>query len=345
LEDVLELSPATWSELEDALSDVRAFKAMNAAQAKKKKQGKKGKKAGNKKKTKRSKGLSTATALIEELLPLTCNGMFLAVNMENAAVGSDACKVVFQLMQCLEACIDDLIEEEEDVDLAIVLVGWGNDVIQGPSILSGEVGEMKTIRVTDIEQGGGSREDGLSEDEERPWVFSCDVDEDCDYNNLLEFFAIFDDEPLVLLDSTDWVNFKSIVESIKDQTGKGKYLPKHHNDSASARKALEEQLTELCAEGMLLVITNSKTGDYHSDVICQALQLMEEVFEGLDDEMGTVLCVLPGWGSESHIEGPSLDNPSEKMKIKVMPDVEFPAMIGMDVDEDELRQMLEQAKR
>ena len=49
---------------------------------------------------------------------------------------------------------------------------------------------------------------------------------------------------------------------------------------------------------------------------------MEETFEELEEDMGKVLCVLPGW-EEDELSGPSLDDPSEMVSIPITPAEEF----------------------
>ena len=45
---------------------------------------------------------------------------------------------------------------------------------------------------------------------------------------------------------------------------------------------------------------------------------MENVFEELEEDMGKVLCVLPGW-EEDDISGPNIEDPDEIVGIPVAP--------------------------
>ena len=90
-----------------------------------------------------------------------------------------------------------------------------------------------------------------------------------------------------------------------------------------------EQLSELCYGGMLLVITNVTAGDFHIDVVSHLLQLLEVVMEEGGEDIGRVLCLLPGWEKgNTEITGPSLDDAcGEKVKIRVCPASDFATVV------------------
>ena len=64
-----------------------------------------------------------------------------------------------------------------------------------------------------------------------------------------------------------WTGLKSVVESLKQATGKGSLPGKQ---KGGIQKLLIKNLTPLCKEGMLLVITEAAGAK--TDVICQLLQ-------------------------------------------------------------------------
>jgi len=211
-----------------------------------------------------------------------------------------------------------LNEAMQDVgEVVAVLQAWTQAMITGPSVDPQDQGEEVALPVADLE------DEDEDDDEEGSWVFSCPVPpegEQADFQDLLETFGIFDDnEPVVVLDSAEWAGLKSIIEAIHKATGKGS-MPKAKGKKAKGgvQKALIAQLKELCSTGMLLVITNSQKGDFHSDLICQLVQLTEGVLEELGSAMGKVLCVLPGWQGPA-LEGPSLDDPTDTVRIPVTP--------------------------
>ena len=78
---------------------------------------------------------------------------------------------------------------------------------------------------------------------------------------------------------------------------------------------------------MLLVIKNVKEGK--PEVVCQLLQVMQDVFEELEEDVGKVLAVMPGWEDEE-ISGPSMDDPSEMVSIPVQPAEEFGQMLDQE---------------
>jgi len=154
----------------------------------------------------------------------------------------------------------------------------------------------------------------------------------------MEVFGIFeDDEPLVTIDASNWTGLKSAMEDIKKATGKSA----GNKAKGGVQKLLSKQLEKLCSEGMLLVITNTKNSK--SDVVCQLLQIMEGVFEELEEDMGKVLCVLPGW-DEDEVSGPSIDDPEELVSIPVMPADEFGMPAGMgNMTEEEMKAAMAKA--
>jgi len=154
----------------------------------------------------------------------------------------------------------------------------------------------------------------------------------------MEVFGIFeDDEPLVTIDASNWTGLKSAMEDIKKATGKSA----GNKAKGGVQKLLSKQLEKLCSEGMLLVITNTKNSK--SDVVCLLLQIMEGVFEELEEDMGKVLCVLPGW-DEDEVSGPSIDDPEELVSIPVMPADEFGMPAGMgNMTEEEMKAAMAKA--
>jgi hypothetical protein len=151
----------------------------------------------------------------------------------------------------------------------------------------------------------------LDSDGEKDWVYA--IDEHVDYEELRIHFptSLPNDEPTITVDARGWTGFKSVVESFKQATGEDSLPGKA---KGGIQQLLIRTISQLCKQGMLLVIENADKGD--SDVVCQLLQIMEGVFEDLGDDIGVVFCLLQGW-TATEIAGPDLDDASETVCFPV----------------------------
>jgi len=318
-EAVIELNPTKWKTLKDAADEVQDAMQKKA----KKKKGKKGKGKPEPKPPPRIEG-EPIEVLKQVFRPLCKKGMLLVAHMEGCKENGQAAKLVNQVCQCVDAMFEELAEEEEGGVVVGVLEQWEHEQIEGPSI--SEENCDVTLEVADLND--------LDDDEEGGWVFNCEPMEE-GYEELKDQFGIFDDdEPMYELDATEWTGLKSVVEAFRAATGKGA-APK----KGGITKLLMSNLKPLCKKGMLLVIKNADADKpMEHAVVCQLLQVMENVFEELEDEMGKVLCVLPGW-ADQEITGPSLEDPAEFVSMSIQTIGGDPSMFEMDgnMSEEEMR--------
>merc|ERR1711871_1927148 len=213
--------------------------------------------------------------------PLCKSGMLLVINMADVPEGRNPTgEIVCQMCQCVDAMFEELEDEEDGGVVAGVLMGFQEEELLGPSIDPEDSEEVEvSLPVQDL----------MDDDEEGGWVFSMEEgeEEEKSYDDIKEDFGIFeDDEPVVELDCAGWTGLKSVIQAFKEATGKGSAPGK-----GGMQKTLTKNLKPLCKTGMLLITKNTKTGK--SDLVCQLLQIMENVFEELEEDMGKVLCVLP----------------------------------------------------
>jgi len=322
---VMELNPKSWKTMQDAAEAVVAA-ASGKGKGKEGKKGKKGKKN-------KGKGSDVASAKVDGdpveaikdvFRPLCKKGMLLVVEMEEVEEGSALAQLTCQMLQCVDAMFEDLAEEEDGGEVAGVLVHWEGEEICGPSIDPADEGAEVSLTVADLDD----------DEDEGGWVFTAEEAEE--YDSLKEDFGIFEDgEPVVQLDASKWTGLKSVVEALREATSKGSAPGKQ---KGGIQKLLVKNLKPLCKAGMLLVITN--TAASKSDVVCHFLQVLEGVFEELEEELGKVLCVLPGWEDDS-ISGPSLDDPSELVGIPVLPVSALGGLGGMnEMSPEEVREAM-----
>jgi len=250
-----------------------------------------------------------------------------SVSVVRALVGESGLAVVFktlnakkklavgavaQLLQCIEQVVEELggveCDEEDDEEqqplCVAILEGWEEESIEGPSIENPD--ETYELAVSPLEED----DDG--------WIYSCDPETGvADMKAGLGLDEDEDDETVfVELDATGWTGLKPVIAALKEATGTGKSPQK----GKGVTKLLQQNLTQLCKEGIVLRITVDQSDDTAVNTVCQLLQCIFMVTSDLDEQeedYGCVAAFLPGWEGKV-IEGSSVEDPEEMVQLPVI---------------------------